>query len=491
MKIKGFLSYSTQDDKFFQRKDITKLKKNIEDCIQKACGRKIHIFQYAENMQTGQSLTDELKREMKEASFFIPIITPSYFTSEPCRNELEYYTNCLRKDSRRIFPIYLTDINPNIAVFDEDAAKLYGKYCKKDLYYCDLRGLSISKTNSKYEKKIKGLAEDICKFLNPLLLRELTELEKKSREPSILICGLAGVGKTTTINTFFGEKVGNVGHTERGTDELNSYRWKSEGGNIIFYDVPGLGDDKNEEYKKIYIDVIKNNIDAVIIVSPLRRPIPGATIDSAELLIKNNFAPDKIIFGCNQVSDIHYDDNGETLRIKAIESLNGPTDEKEKKVIEKAMDEFYKNLTKRFPDIGFKREQFIEYDSFSGWNFFKMFNAIAKVVPDETALKLLKAVKIACKKIEDKQNKKKQEKEKEKAKIKADSTITEEEKDRKIKKIEKDIKEIGKEVYTFNKGRETLFDNIIAKVSDWVERTSETISDLYQNAKNWFNDLWV
>ncbi|MDR2086641.1 MAG: TIR domain-containing protein [Dysgonamonadaceae bacterium] len=469
-QVKGFLSYSTQDDEFFNRKDITRLKQNIENYMRRLSGIDIPVFQYAENMKYGQILSDEIKRQMQESSFFIPIITPNYFMSQPCREEFEYYMESLKStECRRIFPIYFADIDDNVAALDNEAINLYNRYRETQLYYCDLRKLQIDETNSDYIKTIESFSKNICKFLHPLL----QIIKHVNEEPSILICGATGVGKTTTVNTLFGKKLGHVEGGRRGTTQLHQHTLMSEGGNVIIYDVPGLGDSKeiDKQTKKIYSEIIKLGVGGIIVVIVPPRPAAFGTLETVKLLISKNVDIRKIVFGYNKLSYLRYDDDdGENKKIADIDSLFGPVDEKEKKAIDDAKDMFFQDLNAYFPDKGFKKEQIIEYDSISGWNFYKMFETIAKVIPPNAAIKLKKAVDKAHNELVEKQEKKRKS-------VEEDITITDEKKEQKIIKINTEIQKLNEERETFTN---LIYDTVIEFIGSVIDLSVKKI-------KNWIN----
>ena len=54
-------------------------------------GEPFEIFQDVDDIGIGEHWSGKLEQMLDQARFFIPIVTPSYFTSEACREELEKF----------------------------------------------------------------------------------------------------------------------------------------------------------------------------------------------------------------------------------------------------------------------------------------------------------------------------------------------------------------------------------------------------------------
>lgn len=81
-----------------------------------------------------------------------------------------------------------------------------------------------------------------------------TEREKElNTAPKIAIIGKTGVGKSSTINNLFNTKLG-VSHFESCTQKAEPITITNGKGEIIIYDMPGLGEDleKDEQHKNEY-----------------------------------------------------------------------------------------------------------------------------------------------------------------------------------------------------------------------------------------------
>jgi len=203
----------------------------------------------------------------------------------------------------------------------------------------------------------------------------------ESRSPEILICGKMGVGKTTTINKFFGEEVGKVGDDTRGTTTDTVYQWISTE-NINIVDVPGLGDSetRDEEYKKIYRKRAKESDAFIVVVSP-PRPSEIGTLKTVQILLESGVSSKNIIFGYNQLTFLSYkNEDGDRCRVEVGKNgITGLSDE-HTKVVNKAKKQFLADLQSEFKNHPFMEKQIVEYDSETGWNLHKMFIAAIEIL---------------------------------------------------------------------------------------------------------------
>jgi hypothetical protein len=106
--MQAFLSYTRIDDEFFGG-SITSLRRIIELGVQVVTGDKnFKVFQDIDGIELGQKWQERLDEALSGAGFLIPIITPLFFSSDACRNELQKFI-LHEKDLGRndlILPIY-------------------------------------------------------------------------------------------------------------------------------------------------------------------------------------------------------------------------------------------------------------------------------------------------------------------------------------------------------------------------------------------------
>lgn len=229
------------------------------------------------------------------------------------------------------------------------------------------------------EKKLSELSNLISSVWH-----KIPEDEKpKERKPTILICGSTGVGKSTTINTLFGENVATIGYYSRGTDKDEVYEWESNSEHINVIDLPGLGDGdtlKEREFREIYRKRIKE-ADAIILVSIPPRPASTGTIKTINLLLSEGVRSSHIVLGLNQLTHIRYPLNNKLSQIE-VDGLIGPTKESDYLAIEEQKKAYLNDLNKYVRNGSkFNIDQIIEFDSITGWNLHKMLFACVDRIP--------------------------------------------------------------------------------------------------------------
>jgi CheY-like chemotaxis protein len=87
----AFLSYTRLDDQFYGG-SITALQRMLELGVKVVTGdRGFSIFQDVDDIGFGEQFQKRLDVAVAEAWFFLPIITPLFFSSAPCRDELQKF----------------------------------------------------------------------------------------------------------------------------------------------------------------------------------------------------------------------------------------------------------------------------------------------------------------------------------------------------------------------------------------------------------------
>jgi parallel beta-helix repeat protein len=106
----AFLSYVRDEDEHEEGR-ITDLRKRLEGEIRLYTGRKeFTIFQDRE-LAWGEQWQARIEQVLDGSTFFIPILTPRFFASGPCRKELERFLRREKQLGRQdlILPIYYVD----------------------------------------------------------------------------------------------------------------------------------------------------------------------------------------------------------------------------------------------------------------------------------------------------------------------------------------------------------------------------------------------
>lgn len=86
----AFFSYTRADDASAGGL-LTEIRRRLEDQIELYVGRSIEVFQDVDDIKAGEDWRGRLERALDEAVLLIPIVTPRFFHSEPCRIELERF----------------------------------------------------------------------------------------------------------------------------------------------------------------------------------------------------------------------------------------------------------------------------------------------------------------------------------------------------------------------------------------------------------------
>lgn len=291
-------------------------------------------------------------------------------------------------------------------------------------------------------------------------LKKYKNILPEDKKPTILVCGKTGNGKTTTINTLFGEEVGKIGHFRRGTTKKEIYEWESDGENIKIIDLPGLGDapNKNKEFREIYRRCVAEADGFIVVVAP-PRPAEDGTLETVRLLISCGVSSKHIIFGYNKFQTLNYDSptNGKEMQVE-LDGLIGPTNESHKWAIEQAKRALFEDLQESMPRVKFVESQIIEYDAKSGWNLHQMLNSVIEILPFHTFAKLKKATDQAQKQARAREaaklKKEREELQKELEKIKIERESAEKKKKEEKEKIEQEKQKIEEEKLKIEKEQE-------------------------------------
>jgi parallel beta-helix repeat protein len=107
----AFMSYLHRVDQH-DRGRLTELRERLEGEVQLYTGEEdFAIFQDRKDIRWGQQWQMCIEDSLNDITFLIPIITPGFFGSKPCRDEIELFLERERKLGRSdlILPIYYID----------------------------------------------------------------------------------------------------------------------------------------------------------------------------------------------------------------------------------------------------------------------------------------------------------------------------------------------------------------------------------------------
>lgn len=90
-RVSGFWSYAHGDDKLDDGA-ILEMARVIRQEFDLLSGKELTLFVDREDLSWGQEWSATVDRALAKTAFFIPIITPRYFTRDECRRELMEFT---------------------------------------------------------------------------------------------------------------------------------------------------------------------------------------------------------------------------------------------------------------------------------------------------------------------------------------------------------------------------------------------------------------
>jgi hypothetical protein len=157
----AFLSYTRWDDGR-DRGKISQFRRELAAAVRAVTGKPFEIFQDVDDIDVSERWSDKLDQMLDEARFFIPILTPSYFTSKRCREELEKFLRAEADRGREdlVLPIYYIESeileDPDLREADPLAAVIHKRQ------RLDWRKLRFSSFSTKAVKKaLESLAVEI------------------------------------------------------------------------------------------------------------------------------------------------------------------------------------------------------------------------------------------------------------------------------------------------------------------------------------------
>jgi F-box protein 11 len=105
---KAFLSYAHADDDFLGGR-IAALRDALQKAVRFETGEPFDVFLDKDGIGLGQDWQDRLDEALAGARFLIPILSPSYFASQACRDELRKFLDLEQRAKRKdlVLPILI------------------------------------------------------------------------------------------------------------------------------------------------------------------------------------------------------------------------------------------------------------------------------------------------------------------------------------------------------------------------------------------------
>jgi parallel beta-helix repeat protein len=104
----AFMSYVREDDRSGR---LSEFRERLQDEIRMQLGEPFLIFQDRNDIQWGQNWKTRIDDAIDAVTFLVPIVTPSFFRSLACREELQRFVEREKalKRGDLIFPVYYVD----------------------------------------------------------------------------------------------------------------------------------------------------------------------------------------------------------------------------------------------------------------------------------------------------------------------------------------------------------------------------------------------
>ena len=161
----AFLSYVRLDDRHEDGR-LSEFCSRLAGEIRIQTGRPFQIFQDRKDIGWGQQWKRRIEDSLDAATFLIPIVTPGFFNSDPCREEFERFLERERKLGRNdlILPVYYVDS----AILSDEARRQADTVAKEIAarQVADWRELRFEPfTAPVISKTLAGLAQQIVAAL--------------------------------------------------------------------------------------------------------------------------------------------------------------------------------------------------------------------------------------------------------------------------------------------------------------------------------------
>ncbi|WP_417914424.1 right-handed parallel beta-helix repeat-containing protein [Candidatus Electronema sp. JM] len=162
----AFLSYANLDDQHEQGR-LTQLRERLSGEVRMHTGQAFEIFQDRKDIVWGQPWEKRINDSLAATTFLLPIITPSFFNSAYCRDELERFLKREKELGRDdlILPVYYV----NCLVLEDKEELKHDKLAQviAARQYADWRELRYEEFSSQQVRKsLAKMAQQIAAALH-------------------------------------------------------------------------------------------------------------------------------------------------------------------------------------------------------------------------------------------------------------------------------------------------------------------------------------
>lgn len=158
-KAIAFLSYAHEDDEPPQR-PITMFREELTKALRRYLGEDdIEIFHDVVSISWGERWRERIGNSLNEIVFFIPVMSPRYFASGPCRAEAEAFLTRERHVGRPdlLLPVYFIDYSMHLSRASDDLVQAF-----EDHQYVDWREYRLSKNSAARRRAFDRLGHRIA-----------------------------------------------------------------------------------------------------------------------------------------------------------------------------------------------------------------------------------------------------------------------------------------------------------------------------------------
>ncbi len=222
----AFMSYARSDDEKMKG-SLTRFREDLSDAVELVTGEEFQIFQDRDDIKWGQNWKKRIQNSLDEVTFLIPIITPRFFKSEYCKDEVERFIG-REKELKRddlILPVYYVGCRQmdEESIFSSDPiAKIINEH-----NWTDWRKLRFeSFDSSQVQIKLAELAEQIRDALERVS-------EDATEEPDSDADTMQEKSRSESEKQDSKQKITNVSPNERSTPTIDETLPKKDYENSI------------------------------------------------------------------------------------------------------------------------------------------------------------------------------------------------------------------------------------------------------------------